>query len=1656
MASTSSSCIQKSFKYDVFLSFRGEDTRNSFVGHLYEALKQKGIETYKDDEKIEKGERINDQLLKSIEESRIFIIVFSKTYASSSWCLDELVKIMECQMTAEQTAYPVFFDVEPTQVRKQSGPVGEAFARHNKVKAAGKWRNAMKEVADLAGWELKMTVNRDESKLVQTIVDEIFKKLRSIISNVDGKLVGMEMRIQEFLHIKKFEGKSFVENVREVSKTSLSGLKSLQKQVLSDVLNDQGITVSSVHDGKHMMEKMMPGRKVLVVLDDVDNIEQLEALAGKPDWFKSGSMIIITTRDEQVLVSHGVSLIRDVNLLSSKEALCLFSRLKTVPQKETQKVLEISFDDLENDYKEIFLDVACILKGEQKDRAIQVFESCGFNAIIGLRVLEQKSLITITEYGSLDMHDHIEEMGKNIATVNEAIRCIKLSPLTLNLATVMRGLGNMRKLRVLYMCSGPNWKDNQVNQRFPSALKYLSWRDYPFSSLHETFQANNLVGLDMSFSIIENIRKGRTRKVLEKLRFLDLSYTPLQTMNLGVTPNIESLYLEHCQELIELYIPDGCPKLQYLNLNNSKLKSLNLGPSPNLETLSLTPGSRDLILGVKVNLEAFNMPFRCPKLKSLSLNNSRLRNLDFGPTPDLETLSLVECNLEAFNMPFRCPKLKSLSLNGSNMRNLHMSVPIWILKAISHHLNGSKLRNLHLGLTPDLETLSLAGCDLEELHVPFGCPKLISLSLNSPKLSNLNLGPTPDLENLNLAGCDLVELHMPFGYPKLISLIVLNNSKLRNLKLGPTPKLENLSLAGCDLEELHAPFGFPKLKSLSLNSSGLKNFILGPTPDLEILSLIGYNLVELHMPSRCLNLRSLDLCYSKLRSLDIELTPNLERLDLKDCLNLTEINAPVGCLKKLVYLNLSGCGRFKSFLFDKQSKLLEVGSLSELHLIAESKDTSPFGPIKDLSNCLFTCFYKEVPAASSFGNLEELIFIGMRACTNLESFSRSIFSLNFLRKLTVEGIIVKVPKDLHRLEYLEELVLSNTKIKVLPDSVCKLKQLKSLKLHGHDLKWLPKDFGQLESLEQLNLSGGSIEHLPDSLCMLKELKVLNLESCDNLRNLPSNFHLLESLEELSMSTINMKNFPPSVCLLKQLKSLKLRVLQPQVIEKLPKVLGQLVCLEELSLSGITEQIPCDQLLDSICMLEHLKSLELSKFKFEKAPEDIWRLQRLEKLIFNSATLKDISNGICEMKHLKQLCFRHCYKLKKLPDEIGCLECLEELDLTGTYLHHLPQSIFQLKGLRIIGRKRALELCNRQSEDMVILPIKCTDRTQIATQRVKICGDSVIREKYMRQGLMIKVNQYVDRSALLYLILANETLHALHPNIITIAEDATLYPGLCEPTSQGGLGFDYYVNPRASNMWLTFLEDVQDSDWSMSKIVDTLVGIKGSSHKMLLYSENHNQSISRGRSFAEILFGKTLEQSAVMNDSLLRGCSLHKMIRLITYTIGGRAYLNFMGNKFAHPKRVEFPTESNDFSFSLANWDWDLRATPGVHQDLLSFEKDMTDLNKIERIISRWLPNIHHVNDTNMVISYLQGPFLFIFNFHPSDSYDRYNVGVEEAGESQKYSGQGSIVEDQYVQKTTIRRVDAIFGDYAYEGLKSLYILFNGSTSFKQTGRIMRM
>ncbi|XP_059663793.1 TMV resistance protein N-like [Cornus florida] len=140
MASSSSSLCQS--EYDVFLSFRGEDTWKSFVGHLYTALEQRGIRSFKDDERLEQGKSISLDLRKSINESSIAVIIFSKNYANSSRCLDELVEILVCMRTKGLIVLPIFYDVKASQIRKQKGSFAKAFEQHEKNSRGGDGKGA--------------------------------------------------------------------------------------------------------------------------------------------------------------------------------------------------------------------------------------------------------------------------------------------------------------------------------------------------------------------------------------------------------------------------------------------------------------------------------------------------------------------------------------------------------------------------------------------------------------------------------------------------------------------------------------------------------------------------------------------------------------------------------------------------------------------------------------------------------------------------------------------------------------------------------------------------------------------------------------------------------------------------------------------------------------------------------------------------------------------------------------------------------------------------------------------------------------------------------------------------------------------------------------------------------------------------------------------------------------------------------------------------------------------------------------------------------------------------------------------------------------------------------------------------------------------------
>ena len=163
-SSSSSSSSRKTIKHEVFLSFRGADTRNNFTSHLYAALCRHGIVTFIDN-RLDRGEEIEPAILKAIEESYISVVILSENYATSPWCLDELVKIFECKDMGDHKVIPIFYHVDPTDVDNQTGCFGEASIKHKNADKVRMWRNVLSRVANLSGGV--MTESRYHQSLVK-------------------------------------------------------------------------------------------------------------------------------------------------------------------------------------------------------------------------------------------------------------------------------------------------------------------------------------------------------------------------------------------------------------------------------------------------------------------------------------------------------------------------------------------------------------------------------------------------------------------------------------------------------------------------------------------------------------------------------------------------------------------------------------------------------------------------------------------------------------------------------------------------------------------------------------------------------------------------------------------------------------------------------------------------------------------------------------------------------------------------------------------------------------------------------------------------------------------------------------------------------------------------------------------------------------------------------------------------------------------------------------------------------------------------------------------------------------------------------------------------------------------------------------------------
>ncbi|XP_031371698.1 uncharacterized protein LOC116187207 [Punica granatum] len=729
--SESSSSDAGAYDYDVFLSFRGSDVRLGIADVLYHGLTNAGVRVFLDNEGLVRGDLLPDALLQGIKRSRISIPIFSKNYASSRFCLEEVVGMLECREREGHMVIPIFYDVDPSDVRNQTGIIGKSFAGHEKrgvdPDRIQTWRQALQEVVSLKGLEV---LNNGLSKVMKWIVSEVLRKLQMDKPQLPRLLVGFDDRVEAVMNLLDVNaggvrmvgiygmggiGKTtlakavynrlcnffgdhrcFLPDIREISMRPM-GLLRLQHQLVCEVLRQENVFITDYHEGIHFIRRKFCHKRVMVVLDDVDSREQLDALAGAPDWFGPGSRIIITTRSLDVLDKSAIFGIYEVEPMSEHEALQLLSRhafrtdfppkdyynisvgivsstgglplalevvgsfllgkrkdvweetlqkVKKVPFQAVRDKLQIGYDALEQEEKEIFLDIACFLTGEDMRVACYMWEDSGFSPYLATGRLSNQSFMKVGKNRELQMHDQLGALGREIVRAESPREPGKRSRLwnhdeAFDVLKKRKGTGHVEALCLTFgddSCNSftSSEFDGLSNLRFLrldrasiqgdfgdhlSRLRWLNWEGCKKLDDLLNLHLEKLVVLDLSNSQVTGDPNTwiEVMKMAASLRVLLLNSCP----ELRISPcfpaemRLEILSFEGCTQLREIDPSIG---------NLKELKYLNLNFCVHIDHLPEE-------LGLMENLE------------ELLIDGTSIRNLHFteGSLKQLEVLSASSC-----------------------------------------------------------------------------------------------------------------------------------------------------------------------------------------------------------------------------------------------------------------------------------------------------------------------------------------------------------------------------------------------------------------------------------------------------------------------------------------------------------------------------------------------------------------------------------------------------------------------------------------------------------------------------------------------------------------------------------------------------------------------------------------------------------------------------------------------------------------------------------------------------------------------------------------------------------------------------------------------------------------------------------------------------
>ncbi|XP_027906898.1 TMV resistance protein N-like [Vigna unguiculata] len=635
--------------YDVLINFNGEDIHRKFVSHLDSVLSAAGLTTF-----LHHQNAVNDMDIQQpiLNLCRVAIVVFTKTYSQSAWCLHQLQQIIEWHKTYYRHVLPVYYEIQPSDVRLQTEDFGkdlkataqQTFSAQQLEHGRSMWSHALSKTAEFFGWD--ESNYRSDAELVDTIVKSILNlpvlsatkfpiglqpHVEDVIQIIKNKSNGvctvgicgiggsgkttLAKAIYNQIHAKFLE-KSFIEDISEVSRTRMHA--HLQQRLLSDLLKTK-VEIRRVEMGRNMIRERLYGKKVLIVLDDVNEYGPLD-LWESSARFGEGTVIIITSRDESLLRTHQVDSIFRMNLMNPNKSLellswhafrdakpkeeCHFlakmvvdycgglplalevigsflyertkeewnkvlSRLECLPQHEVIEILKISFDGLPNEIeRNLFLDICCFFVGNDRVYVTKILNDCGVDPDRGIRVLIKRNLIKVRKNNKFGMHPLLRQMARQIISEILSKEPGKISGLWLD--------EDMEHALSWYTLFSS--QQTKVIERLPSGRDFFERYPYPSEVREPSRTPVNLAGV--SWSLYEKVRwvslKGFSSEYLPNDFYLhdaiviDLKHNLLRLVwkEPQVLARLKVLNLSHSIYLTETPDFSRLPALQQLILKN--------------------------------------------------------------------------------------------------------------------------------------------------------------------------------------------------------------------------------------------------------------------------------------------------------------------------------------------------------------------------------------------------------------------------------------------------------------------------------------------------------------------------------------------------------------------------------------------------------------------------------------------------------------------------------------------------------------------------------------------------------------------------------------------------------------------------------------------------------------------------------------------------------------------------------------------------------------------------------------------------------------------------------------------------------------------------------------------------------------------------------